>query len=35
VIFAVRRVPQEIMRRLLIILNDMTADEMKNQVKYI
>jgi predicted nuclease of predicted toxin-antitoxin system len=35
VILAVRRVAQEIVRRLLIILNDMTADEMKNQVKYI
>jgi predicted nuclease of predicted toxin-antitoxin system len=35
VIFAVRHSPQEIARRLLIILNNVTADEMINQVKYI
>jgi predicted nuclease of predicted toxin-antitoxin system len=27
--------PQEIARRMLIILNDFTADEMKNQIIYI
>lgn len=35
IIIAVRRVPHEIARRLLVILNDMTADEMKNQLIYI
>ncbi|MBE9116905.1 DUF5615 family PIN-like protein [Lusitaniella coriacea LEGE 07157] len=35
VIFAVRRPPQEIARRLLVILNQVTADEMQNQVRYI
>ncbi|KAB8319828.1 hypothetical protein SD81_013625 [Tolypothrix campylonemoides VB511288] len=35
IIFAVRRPPQEILRRLLIILNQVTADEMTNQVRYI
>ena len=35
VIFAVRHSPQEIARRLLIILNHVTTDEMINQVKYI
>lgn len=35
VIFAVRRPPQEIARRLLVILNQVTADEMHNQVRYI
>jgi predicted nuclease of predicted toxin-antitoxin system len=35
VIFAVRRPPQEITRRLLVILNQVTADEMQNQVRYI
>lgn len=35
IIFAVRRSPQEIVRRLLIILNNVTADEMENQVRYI
>ena len=35
IIFAVRHSPQEIARRLLIILNNVTADEMENQVKYI
>lgn len=35
IIFATRRPPQEILRRLLIILNQVTADEMKNQVRYI
>jgi predicted nuclease of predicted toxin-antitoxin system len=35
IIFAVRRPPQEIARRLLVILNQVTADEMENQVRYI
>lgn len=35
VIFAGRRSPQEITRRLLVILNQVTADEMQNQVRYI
>jgi predicted nuclease of predicted toxin-antitoxin system len=35
IIFAVRRSPQEIVRRLLIILERVTADEMENQVRYI
>jgi len=35
IIIAVRRSPYEIARRLLIILNHVTADEMKNQLRYI
>ena len=35
VIFAVRRSPQEIAQRLLAILNQVTFDEMQNQVRYI
>ena len=35
IIIAVRRPPQEIVRRLLPILNQITADEMENQVRYI
>lgn len=35
VILAVRRPPQEIAQRLLAILNQVTADEMENQVRYI
>ena len=35
IILAVRHSPQEIARRLLIILNNVTADEMENQVRYI
>jgi predicted nuclease of predicted toxin-antitoxin system len=35
VIFAVRRSPQEIVQRLLLILNQVTSDEMQNQVRYI
>jgi predicted nuclease of predicted toxin-antitoxin system len=35
VIFAIRRPPQEIAQRLLVILNQVTADEMENQVRYI
>ncbi|MEH2171763.1 DUF5615 family PIN-like protein [Nostoc sp.] len=35
VIYAVRRPPQELAKRLLAILNQVTADEMENQVRYI
>jgi molybdopterin/thiamine biosynthesis adenylyltransferase len=35
VIIAVRRPPHEIARRLLRILNHVTADEMENQLRYI
>jgi predicted nuclease of predicted toxin-antitoxin system len=35
VILAVRRPPQEITKRLLAILNQVTADELENQVRYI
>jgi predicted nuclease of predicted toxin-antitoxin system len=35
VIFAVRRSPQDIAHRLIAILNQMTSDEMQNQVRYI
>jgi hypothetical protein len=34
-ISAVRHPPQELVRRLLLILNRVTADEMQNQVRYI
>ena len=35
IIIVVRRPPQEITRRLLRILNHVTAEEMQNQVRYI
>jgi predicted nuclease of predicted toxin-antitoxin system len=35
VILAVRHPPQKIAQRLLAILNQVTADEMENQVRYI
>ena len=35
IIIAVRRSPYEIARRLLRILNQVTADEMQNQIRYI
>jgi len=35
IIIAVRRPPQDIVRRLLVILNNVTADEMVNQIRYI
>ena len=35
IIIAVRRSPYEVVRRLLVILNNVMADEMKNQVRYI
>lgn len=35
IIIAVRRLPHDIVRRLLPLLNQITADEMINQVRYI
>ena len=35
IIIALRRSPYEVMRRLLVILNSVTAGEMKNQLRYI
>lgn len=35
IIIAVRHPPYEIMRRLLLILNHVTADEMQDQLRYI
>jgi predicted nuclease of predicted toxin-antitoxin system len=35
IIFAVRRIPHEIVRRLLPLLNQVTADEMIDQVRYL
>ena len=35
IIIGVRRQPYEIARRLLAILNNATADEMKNQLRYM
>ena len=35
IIIAVRRSPYEIVRRLLLILNHVAADEMRNQLRYI
>ncbi len=35
VIFTFRRSPQEIGQRLLVILNQVTADDLQNQVRYI
>jgi predicted nuclease of predicted toxin-antitoxin system len=35
IIIAVRRSPFEIARRLLIVINQVTADEMQNQMLYI
>lgn len=35
VFFAARRWPGELVRRLLVILNSVTAGEMKNQVRYL
>ena len=35
IIIAARHPPSEIIQRLLRILNQFTADEMKNQVRYI
>jgi hypothetical protein len=35
IIVAVRRRPQESVRRLLVILDQLSADEMDNQLRYI
>jgi predicted nuclease of predicted toxin-antitoxin system len=35
IIIAVRRTPQELTQRLLVILNNVTADEIVNQIRYI
>jgi predicted nuclease of predicted toxin-antitoxin system len=35
IILASRRSPHEVVRRLLLILNQVTADEIKNHVRYI
>ena len=35
IILATRHSPYEITRRLLLILNEVTADEMKNNIRYI
>lgn len=35
IIIAIRRPPQDIVRRLLVISNNVTADEMVNQIRYI
>jgi predicted nuclease of predicted toxin-antitoxin system len=35
IIVAVRHAPYELMRRLLLILNQVTADEMQDQLRYI
>jgi predicted nuclease of predicted toxin-antitoxin system len=35
IILATRHSPYEIARRLLLILNQITADEMKNNIRYI
>ena len=35
VVIAVRRPPYEIAKRLLVVLNKITADEMKNRVVYV
>jgi len=35
IVIAVRRSPRELAQRLLVILNMVTADEMKDQLRYI
>ena len=35
IVIAVRRTPHEIVARLLVVLNSVTADEMENQLRYI
>jgi hypothetical protein len=35
IILAVRRRPYEIARRLILILNQVTADEMRDQLRYV
>jgi predicted nuclease of predicted toxin-antitoxin system len=35
IVIAVRRSPNEIVRRLLAILNSVTSDEIENQMRYV
>lgn len=35
IILAGRRSPYEVARRLLVLLNEVTADELRNQVRYV
>ncbi len=35
IIIAVQRPPQQIVQRLLVILNQVAADEMENQLRYV
>ena len=35
IIIAVRRHPKELARRVLTLLNSLTADEIENQIRYI
>ena len=35
ILIAVRRLPHDIVRNLLAVLNHVTADEMMNQIRYI
>jgi hypothetical protein len=35
IIIAIRRSPHELASRLLMILNQVTADEIRNQIRYI
>lgn len=35
IIIAVRRHPKELARRILALLNSLTADEIENQIRYI
>jgi hypothetical protein len=35
IIIAVRRPPKELSRRILILLDSVTADEIENQIRYI
>jgi hypothetical protein len=35
IIIAVRRHPRELARRVLTLLNSLTADEIENQIRYI
>ena len=35
IIVAIRRPPYEIVRRLLVILNSVTRDEIENQLRYV
>jgi predicted nuclease of predicted toxin-antitoxin system len=35
ILIAVRRPPRELVKRLLAILNQVTADELENQIRYL